>query len=72
MSTLSKNMTTDPAYHRPPRRQSEKKPRVTLSQSVARALTVRPDWFVEENVARLLISGSVGQSVINGARRGQF
>ena len=69
-SMLPKNAETDFIYHRPlPRRV---KPAIVLSQEAARSLTARPDWFVDENVARLLISGSVGQPVINGARRGQF
>ena len=68
-SMLPKNAEIDLTYHRLPRRV---KPAIVLSQEAARSLTARPDWFVDENVARLLISGSVGQSVTNGARRGQF
>jgi hypothetical protein len=43
-----------------------------LSLAAARLLTSRPAWFVDENVATLMIRGSSGQPIINGARRGQF
>jgi hypothetical protein len=65
MSTLPKNMTTDPAYHRP---HVIKKSSAGLSSSAARLLTARPEWFVEENVAALMIRGNSGQRIINGAR----
>lgn len=65
MSTLPRNMETDPAYHRPTRRVVKKRA-ARLSQAAARALTARPDFFVEENVATLLISGGARQPIING------